>query len=33
MPRIKWATKDIPAKCIAVNGLRTQWTFEGAAGD
>jgi integrase len=29
MPRIKWLAKDIPAKCTALNGARTAWTFEG----
>jgi integrase len=29
MPRIKWLAKDIPAKCIVIDGKRTLWQFEG----
>ena len=32
MPRMKWAAKDIPSRCIAIDGRRTQWAFEGVKG-
>ena len=32
MPRLKWAAKDIPSKCIAIDDQRTQWTFDGVSG-
>ena len=32
MPKMKWSAKDIPARARAINGKRTQWTFEGVKG-
>lgn len=32
MPRMKWTAIGIPSKCVAIDGRRTQWAYDGVTG-